>query len=125
MKKLELCQSINLNEELSFKLIKNGFESKNTYNFTKIPYFKPKFQMNEQQKFLTIFNFRNSQINQQEIDQLAELLLKYSIVYATSKFDVGKVHSSLHLHLQFDADFKKQRVSKIPIHLQDRVNRFY
>ena len=45
------------------------------------------------------------------------------MVYATSKFDVGKVNSSLHLPLKPDAIFKKQRASKILLHLQDKVNR--
>ena len=45
------------------------------------------------------------------------------MVYATSKFDVGKVNSSLHLPLKPDAIFKKQRASKVPIHLQDKVKR--
>ena len=70
-----------------------------------------------------MFNFQHSQINQQEFDQLAELLLKYPMVYATSKFDVRKIHSPLHLLLKPDAVFKKQRASKVPIHLQDKVNR--
>ena len=53
----------------------------------------------EQQKFLTMFNFEHSQITQTEFDKLAKQLLKNSTVYATSKFDVGKVSSSLHLPL--------------------------
>ena len=44
------------------------------------------------------------------------------MVYVTSKFDVGKVNSPLHLPPKPDAVFKKQRASKIPIHLQDKVN---
>ena len=45
------------------------------------------------------------------------------MVYATFKFDVGKVNSPLHLPLKPDTFFKKQRASKVPIHLQDKVNR--
>ena len=44
-------------------------------------------------------------------------------VYATSKFDIGKVNSPLNLPLEPDAVFKKQRASKVPIHLQDKINR--
>ena len=47
----------------------------------KQPYFKTTFQIlkytNEQSKFLTIFNFQYSQMNQQEYDHLAELLMKH------------------------------------------------
>ena len=68
-----------------------------------------------------MFNFQHSQIRQKEFEQLADLLLKYPKVYATSKFDVGKVNSPLILPLKPDAVFKKQRASKVPIHLQDKV----
>ena len=68
-----------------------------------------------------MFNFEHSQITQIEFDELAKQLLKYSTVYA--KFDVGKISSSLHLPLKPDAVFKKQRASKVPIHLHDKVNR--
>ena len=61
---------------------------------------------------------------QKEIEQLAELLLRYPMVYPTSIFDVGKIiNSPLHPPLKSDAVFKKQRVSRVPIHLQDEVNR--
>ena len=70
-----------------------------------------------------MFNFQHSQITPNEFDKLAKLLLKYPTVYATSKFDVGKISSPLHLPLKPDAIFKKQRASKVPIHLHDKVNR--
>ena len=70
-----------------------------------------------------MFNFQHSQINQHEFDQLAELLLKYPMAFATSKFDVGKKHSPFHLSLKPDEVFKKQQANKVPIHLRDMVNR--
>ena len=70
-----------------------------------------------------MFNFQHSQITQNKFDKLAKLLVKYPTVYATSKFDVGKISSPIHLPLKSDAIFKKQRASKVPIHLQDKVKR--
>ena len=123
---LDICQSTILNEELSINNIISN-EKRNTDYFTKTPYFKPTFNITnntkEQQNFLTMFNFQHSQITQDEFDILAKQLLKYSTVYATSKFDVGIISSSLHLPLKPDAVFKKQRASKVPIHLHDKVNR--
>ena len=59
-----------------------------------MPYFKPTFKKShyteQQQKFLTMFNFHHSQRKQNEVEKSANLLLRYSTVYATSKFDVGK-----------------------------------
>ena len=123
---LDICQSTILDDEMSINNILRN-EKRNKDYFTKTPYFKPLFQISkyteEQQKFLTRFNFQHSQITQKKFEQLADLLLKYPKVYATSKFDVGKVNSSLHLFLKPDAVFKKQRASTVPIHLQDKVNR--
>ena len=123
---LDICQSTILNEELSINNIISN-EKRNTDYFTKTPYFKPTFNISNytetQQKFITMFNFQHSQITQDEFDKLAKQLIKYSSIYATSKFDVGKISSSLHLPLKPDAVFKKQRASKVPIHLHDKVNR--
>ena len=45
------------------------------------------------------------------------------MVYATTKPNIGKVNSPLQLLLKLDLIFKKQRASKVPIHLQDNVSR--
>ena len=62
-----------------------------------------------------MFKFQHSQVTQKEFEQLAELLLKYPMVYTTSNFDVGKVNSPLNLPLKSDAVFKKQRARKFQI----------
>ena len=72
---------------------------------------------------MTLFTFQHSQITQNEFEQLADLLLKYPKVYATSKFDIGKVNSPLQLPLKPDAVFKKQSASKVPLHLHDKIIR--
>ena len=77
----------------------------------------------EQQKFITIFNLQHSQITQNEFEQLNDLLIKYPKNFAISKLDVGKINSTLILFLKPDAVCKKQRASKVPIHLQDKINR--
>ena len=43
------------------------------------------------------------------------------MAYTTSNFDVGKLRSHLRLPLEHKATFKKQRASKNPRHLQDKV----
>ena len=89
-----------------------SIEIRNTDYFTKTPYFKPTFQISnypeEQQKFLTMFNFQHSQITQKEFKQLDDLFLKCPKVYATSKFDIGKIFSPLHSPLKPDAVFQKK-----------------
>ena len=74
-------------------------------------FFKPTFQISkyttEHQKLLTMFKIQQSQITQKEFEQLAELLLKHPIVRATSKFDFGKVNSTLHLFEKNLTQFSK------------------
>ena len=70
-----------------------------------------------------MFIFQQSQITQDEFDKLAKQLIKFLTVYAKSKFDVEKISSSLQLPLKPDAFFKKQRASKVPIDLHNKVNR--
>ena len=70
-----------------------------------------------------MFNFQHSQTAQNEFEKLANLMLRYPKIVATSKFDVRKINSPLHLPLKPDAVFKKQRASKVSIHLHDKVNR--
>ena len=111
---------------MSIKKILSNEKRKIDY-FKTTPYFKPLFQISkhtgEQKKFLTRFHFQHPQITQKEFEQLADLLLKHPKIYATSKLDVGKINSPLHSPLKPDEVFKKQRASKIPIHLKDKVNR--
>ena len=122
---LDICQSTILDDELSINNIISN-EKRNTDYFTITSYFEPTFQISkyteEPQKILTMFNLQHSQITQKEFEQLADILLKYPKAYATSKFDVWKINSPLHLPLKLDAVFKKQRANKVSIHLQDKVN---
>ena len=85
--------------------------------------FKCQNTRKKNKNFLTMFNFQHSQVTQEEFEQLADLLLIYPKIYATSNFDVGKVNPLLYLPLKSDAFFGKQRASKVTIHLQDKVNR--
>ena len=57
-------------------------------------------------------NFLHYHFAQKEFEQLAELLLKYPMAYATSKFDVGKINSPPHLPLKPDAFFKNDEQVK-------------
>ena len=63
----------------------------------------------KQQQLLTMFSSQHSQINQDEFQNLASLLLNNSNVYAEINLKVEKKFP-LHLPLELDA-FRKQRTS--------------
>ena len=66
-----------------------------------------------------MFNFEKSQVNQQEVEQLADLLLKDSMIYATAKLFAKKILQLLHFQLKAHELFKNQHATKIP----KKVNR--
>ena len=72
---LDTCHSTIFYEDLCNNIINDIISNKkrNTDYFTKTSYFKPTFNITnyteEQQKFLTMFNFEHSQITQNEIEK--------------------------------------------------------
>ena len=70
-----------------------------------------------------MFNFQHSQIFRKWVIQLAEFFFQNDPAKATSKFDVCKIFLPLSLSSKRDAVYKNERASKIPICLQDKVNR--
>ena len=93
--------------------------------FERKPNFKCKFnitQYSEQEKeFIQMFDFQHSHLTQ--FEKVVKIILNYNQVYATTKFDVGKTKVKLNLPMKKDAVFKKQRISKVPIHLRERIQK--
>ena len=95
--------------------------------FERKPNFKCKFNINkysEQDKeFIQMFDFQHSHLTQEEFGKVVTIILHYKQVYETTKFDVGKTKVKLNLPMKTDAIFKKQRISKVPIHLRERIQK--
>ena len=95
--------------------------------FERKPNFKCKFNINkysEQEKeFIQMFDFQHSHLTQEEFEKVVTTILQYKQVYATTKFDVGRTKVKLNLPMKKDAIFKKQRISKVPIHLRERIQK--
>ena len=70
-----------------------------------------------------MFYFQHSHLTQEEFDKIVTIILEYKQVYATTTFDVGKTKVKLNLYLKKDAIFKKQRISKVQIHLRERIRK--
>ena len=95
--------------------------------FERKPNFEGKFNINkysEQEKeFIQMFDFQHSHLTQEEFEKVVTIILQYKQVYTTTKFDVGKTKVKLNLPMKKDAIFKKQRISKVPIHLRERIQK--
>ena len=55
--------------------------------------------------------------------ELIEIILQDNDVYSHHKYDIRRTKHKFHLPLKKDATFKKQRPSKIPIHLRDKLEK--
>ena len=89
--------------------------------------FKCNFDINKyttsEKDFIQMFDFQHSHLTQEEFEKIVTTILEYKQVYATTKFDVGKTKVKLNLPMKKDAIFKKQRISKVPIHLRERIQK--
>ena len=95
--------------------------------FERKPNFKCEFNItkynDKDKEFIQMVDFQHSHLTHEQFDKIVDIILKYRNVYATTKFDVGKTKVKLNLPMKKDAVFKKQRVSKVPIHLRDRIQK--
>ena len=70
-----------------------------------------------------MFDFQHSYLTQEEFEKVVSIILEYKKVYAATKIDVEKTKVKLNLPMKKDAIFKKQRISKVPIHLRERIQK--
>ena len=95
--------------------------------FERKPNFKRKFNINKntesEKEFIQMIDFQHSHLTQSEIKKMVTIILDYRQVYATTKFDVGKTKVKLNLPIKKEAIFKNQRISKVPIHLRERIQK--
>ena len=95
--------------------------------FERKPNFKCKFDINKyttsEKEFIQMFDFQHSDLTREEFEKIVTIILEYKQVYATTKLDVGKTKVELNLPMKKDAIFKKQRISKVPIHLKERIQK--
>ena len=72
-----------------------------------------------------MFDFQQSHLTQEEFEKIVTFKLEYKQVYATTEFAVGKTKVKVNLPMKKDAFFKKQRISKVPIHLRERIQKLH
>ena len=114
----EITEVLNIQEDKTIEQVAT-FERK--------PNFKCKFNITKYTEtdkvFIQMFGFQHSYLTQEEFEKVITIILTYKQVSATTKFDVGKTKVKSNLPMKKDAIFKKQRISKVPIHLRERIQK--
>ena len=54
---------------------------------------------------------------------LIDMLIDSKDVYSLHKFDVGKTRQKFHVTLKPNVELKRQRASKVPLHLKDKLEK--
>ena len=54
---------------------------------------------------------------------LIDMLIDSKDVYSLHKFDVGKTRQKFHVTLKPNVELKRQRASKVPLHLKDELEK--
>ena len=69
------------------------------------------------------FDFQYSDITDNELTLLVDMLIDSKDVYSLHKFDVGKTRQKFHFTLKPHVDLKRHRASKVPLHLEDKLEK--
>ena len=69
------------------------------------------------------FVFQYSDITDNEMTLLIDMLIDSKDVYSLHKFDVGKTRQKLHVTLKPNVELKCQQASKVPLHLRVKLEK--
>ena len=81
------------------------------------------YQPKELVDYIKEFNFQYSDITDEEMTLLIDMLFDSQDVYSRHKFDVGKSRQRFHVTLKPKAELKRQRPSKVPLHLKEKLEK--
>ena len=77
----------------------------------------------EKQQFIKKFNFENSDSTDNEYVNLCNILINNQNCYAKHRNDVGKISTPFRIRIKENCKLQTQRLSKVPIHYRDRLNK--
>ena len=81
------------------------------------------YQPKELVDYIKEFDFQYSDITDEELTLLIDMLLDSRDVYSRHKFDVGKTPQKFHVTLKPKAELKRQRPSNVPLHLKEKLEK--
>ena len=69
------------------------------------------------------FDIQYSDITDEEMILVSDMLVEARDVYSQNKFDVAKTRQNFHVTLNPNVELKQQRLSKVPLHLKEKMER--
>ena len=81
------------------------------------------YQPKELMDYVKQFDFQYSDITDNEMPLLIDMLIDSKDVYSLHKFDVGKTRQKFHVTFKANVELKRQRASRVPLHLKDKLEK--
>ena len=81
------------------------------------------YQPKELNDYVENFDFQFSDITDNEMTLLIDMLSDSTDVYCPHKFDVAKTRQKFHVTLKPNVELKRQRASKVPLHLKGKLEK--
>ena len=81
------------------------------------------YQPKELVDYIKELDSQSSDITDEEMTLLIDMLLDSRDVYSRNKFDVGKTRQKFHVTRKPKAELKRQRPSKVPLHLKEKLEK--
>ena len=94
----------------------------NDYNNRLIDHYL-QYQPKEIINYVKDFKFQYSDITDEEMILLIDLLVDARDVYSQHMFDVGKTRQKFHVTLKPNVELKRQRPSKVPLHSKEKLEK--
>ena len=69
------------------------------------------------------FDSRYTDLEDEELVTLIDMIINHRDVYSQHKFDIGQTKQKLHVTLNHNSELRIQRPSKCPLHLKDNLEK--
>ena len=81
------------------------------------------YQSKELVTYVKEFDFQYSDITDEEMMLLIDMLVDARDVYSQHNFNVGKTRQKFHITLKPNVELKRQRPTKVPLHLKGKLEK--
>ena len=81
------------------------------------------YQPQELKDFIKQFDFQYTDLEDEELVMLIDMIIDSRDVYSQHKFDIGQTKQKFHVTLKPNSELRKQRPSKVPLHLEDKLEK--
>ena len=78
-------------------------------------------QSEDIKSFIKQFDFQYTDLDDEELVTLIDMIIDSRDVYSQHKFDIGQTKQKFHVTLKPNSELRKQRPSKCPLHLKDKL----